>query len=407
MLVGAPRGARCSAKHLIVRSNPDTPPGAIRALRLVGAPTPSIGGHGRREMRANPWPEAETGADTVLIQTIGRCHPGRAVSASTRVFDALWREPGSSKHRHRGLTHCANRTPREYWVPAFGKTKPNRVVMAAATHHPPPLPCPPVGTYSCANYQSRGREGCDMNRAILAASVVVAGGFLAAAFVASSAFAQSLGIEVLSSRPELVSGGDALVRITAGAAPAVSVGGTDVSTAFKSDNQGGWVGLVTGLKDGPNQLAVKADGKDASLTLTNHPVNATLFAGPQQSPFVCENESHGLASAKDASCAAPATVKYFYRDRAGVWKPFNASAARPNDISTTKTSEGREVPLIVRQEKGVINRSAYVINILHDPAAGPLPTPTAPSSASGWNGRLIYSFGGGVQANYHMGRTLG
>src|SRR5262250_548742 len=42
MLVGAPKGARCSAKHLIVRSNPDTPPGAIRALRLVGAPSPSI-----------------------------------------------------------------------------------------------------------------------------------------------------------------------------------------------------------------------------------------------------------------------------------------------------------------------------------------------------------------------------
>src|SRR5207247_5517418 len=88
-------------------------------------------------------------------------------------------------------------------------------------------------------------------------------------------------------------------------------------------------------------------------------------------------------------------------------KPFNPSAARPNDISTTKTSEGREVPLIVRQEKGVINRSAYLINILHDPAAGPLPTPAALSSASGWNGRLIYSFGGGVQANYHMGRGLG
>jgi hypothetical protein len=247
-----------------------------------------------------------------------------------------------------------------------------------------------------------------MNRAILAASVAVMGAFLnVLALGASSAFAQSLGIEVLSSRPELVSGGDVLLRITATAAPTVSVGGTDVSGVFKSDAKGGWVGLVTGLKDGANQLAAKADGKDVSLTLTNHPVNGTLIAGPQQAPFVCENESHGLESAKDASCAAPTTTKYFYRDRAGAWKPFNASAARPNDIATTKTSEGREVALIVRQEKGVINRSAYIINILHDPAAGPLPTPSAPSTASGWNGRLIYSFGGGVQANYHMGRALG
>src|ERR1700730_11575000 len=84
-----------------------------------------------------------------------------------------------------------------------------------------------------------------------------------------------------------------------------------------------------------------------------------------------------------------------------------ARAARPADIGTTKTTEGKEVPLIVRQEKGVINRSAYLINILHDPTAGPLPTATAGSPASGWNGKLIYSFGGGVQANYHMGRGLG
>src|SRR5215470_1738643 len=70
MLVGAPRGARCIAKHLIVRSNPDNPPGAIRALRLVGAPTPSIfEGDGRRGMRAIPWPEAETGAD-LLFDTV-------------------------------------------------------------------------------------------------------------------------------------------------------------------------------------------------------------------------------------------------------------------------------------------------------------------------------------------------
>ena len=49
----------------------------------------------------------------------------------------------------------------------------------------------------------------------------------------------------------------------------------------------------------------------------------------------------------------------------------------------------------------------YLINILHDPAAGPLPSAFANSPASGWNGKLVYSFGGGVQANYHMGRGLG
>jgi len=234
---------------------------------------------------------------------------------------------------------------------------------------------------------------------------------ICAALAWSEAWAQSgkgLTLEVLSSRPELVSGGDALVRISgADGAPTVSVGGKDVSGVFKSDSKGGWVGLVDGLKDGDNQLVAKAAGKEAAVTLKNHPLNGTLFAGPQQTPFLCENENHGLASAKDDSCAAPSTVKYFYRNKSGEWKPFDAKAARPADIGTTRTTEGKEVPLIVRQEKGVINRSAYLINILHDPAAGPLPTPTTSSPASGWNGKLIYSFGPGVQANYHMGRGLG
>jgi hypothetical protein len=218
----------------------------------------------------------------------------------------------------------------------------------------------------------------------------------------------ALGIDVLSSRPELVTGGDALVRISgAEAAPKVTVGTIDVSEAFRSDAKGGWVGVVDGLKDGTNQVIAKAGGKEATVILVNHPVNGTLFAGPQQEPFICENASHGLASPTDASCAAPTTIKYFYRNKSGEWKPFDPKAARTVDIGTTKTTEGREVPLIVRQEKGVINRSAYLINILHDPAAGPLPSATAGSPASGWNGKLVYSFGGGVQANYHMGRGLG
>jgi hypothetical protein len=244
------------------------------------------------------------------------------------------------------------------------------------------------------------------------ASLAIVGGALGGIPASiSPALAQSAGtltIEVLSSRPELVTGGDALVRISGTQeAPKVAAGATDLSGAFKSDTKGGWIGLVAGLKDGSNQLVAKAAGKEATLTLVNHPLNGSLFAGPQQAPFVCENESHGLDSPKDASCAAPSTVKYFYRNKGGAWRAFDANAAPPTDVGTSKTTDGKEVPLIVRQEKGVINRSAYVINMLHDPAAGPLPTPAASSPASGWNGKLIYSFGGGVQANYHMGRGLG
>lgn len=214
-----------------------------------------------------------------------------------------------------------------------------------------------------------------------------------------------LGVEVLSSRPQLVTGGDALVRISgATATPSVAVDGRDVSSAFKSDSKGGWVGLVAGLKDGNNALVAKAGGAEKALTLVNHPINGTLFAGPQQKPFVCENEVHGLDAAKDESCAAPTKVLYFYRSTDGNWKPFNANA-RPTDIDSTTTSEGNKVPLIVRNEMGIINRAAYVISLLHDPAAGPAPTPTA--KTPGWNGKLIFASRGGVAPGYHQGRTIG
>jgi Tannase-like family of unknown function (DUF6351) len=240
------------------------------------------------------------------------------------------------------------------------------------------------------------------------ASIALIGVLASLGGAARTAWAQTaLSIEVLSSRPDLVTGGDALVRILAPEAPKVMVGVDDVSGVFRPDQKGGWIGLIERLNDDGNQLVAKAGGKEASLTLVNHPVNGTLFAGPQQAPFICENESHGLASSDDSSCAAQKAIQYLYRNKSGEWKPFDPKAARPADLAITKTTDGKEVPLIVRQEKGVINRSAYLINILHDPTAGPLPTATTASSASGWNGKLIYSFGGGVQANYHMGRGLG
>src|SRR5262245_45215571 len=120
-----------------------------------------------------------------------------------------------------------------------------------------------------------------MHRTLWRLTVSVAAIF--GALAGNSAFAQKLTIEVLSSRPELVSGGDALVRIVgAPSAPSVALGTSDVSSAFKAAPNGGFVGLVKGLKDGANQLTAKAGGAgEASVTLVNHPINGTLFAGPQ------------------------------------------------------------------------------------------------------------------------------
>ena len=128
------------------------------------------------------------------------------------------------------------------------------------------------------------------------------------------------------------------------------------------------------------------------------------MAGPQQTPFVCENEAHGLAPAHDESCGAPTITGYNYRRTNGTWQAFDPHGPRPSDIEQT-TIEGQTVPLITWYEKGIINRSAYVISLLHDPAAGPLPTPM--SNDPGWNGKLVMSHRGGVRAGFHQGRTIG
>ena len=222
----------------------------------------------------------------------------------------------------------------------------------------------------------------------------------------AQAWSQELSVEVLSSFPELVTGGDALVKIAGTSeAPTVTLGGTDVSAGFVTDGNGGWVGLVEGLRNGDNELTVSAGLNQAALTLTNHPINGTLFAGPQQTPFVCENEAHLLASATDESCAAQTVTGYFYRSTGGKWKEFDPAGPRPSDIDMTTTMDGKTAPLINWYEKGIINRSAYVISLLHDPAAGPLPTPIG--NESGWNGKLIMSHRGGVRAAYHMGTAIG
>jgi hypothetical protein len=221
--------------------------------------------------------------------------------------------------------------------------------------------------------------------------------------------AAAISVQVLSSMPQLVTGGDALVKITgATAAPTVTVGTTDVSAAFKGDATKGWVGLVTGLQDGNNTLTAKAGTETATLTLVNRPINGTLFAGPQQAPFLCETEGMKLGKALDANCAANTIVEYRYKSKTdNMWKTFDPAGTRPTDIAEVAVGANR-VPEIVRTERGVINRAGYAISMLHDPAAAnSLPTPDNQTVNKGWNGKLIYAYGGGVQANFHQSTNTG
>ncbi len=234
----------------------------------------------------------------------------------------------------------------------------------------------------------------------LALTMALAAGCALGALPATAAVT----VQVLSSMPQWVTGGDALVKVSgASSAPTVSGAKGD----FKSAGDNTWIGLVSGLKDGANTVTIKAGSDSAQLKLVNHGINDTLFAGPQQTPFLCENEALGLGKPKDANCTADAVVSYKYKSKTdGSWKDFDPKGARPDDIADTGVG-GNRVPAILRIENGVINRSAYWIEFLFDPAKDTLPSPVDQTTAPGWNGKLVYAFGGGVQAAYHMGVRSG
>jgi hypothetical protein len=240
-------------------------------------------------------------------------------------------------------------------------------------------------------------------------------GVLCTAVGATGASA-ALTIEILSSHPQLVTNDSALVAIkgSTGNPQVVTLSDNrNVSHLFSVDpnNPDQWIGLVVGFIEGKNTLRARAGGEVALLTIINHWANVPTFAGAAQYPFVCEHQALGLKAAvtarldpRSADCAGPTFYTYLYKTKGGEWKDFDVQN-RPGDIATAKI-DGADVPLIVRQEKGVLNRSGYVINILHDPQAGPVPTFLS-KGGSAWNGKLVYSFGPGARAGYHQGRGFG
>jgi hypothetical protein len=116
---------------------------------------------------------------------------------------------------------------------------------------------------------------------------------------------QKFHIMVLSGRPDMVSGGDALVQVAVPQPVALNkvmirLNGEDVSAMFRPDTPAhALIGLVTGLKVGENTLAVfpgkKEQGSTAEqLRLKNHPITGPIFSGPQEQPFLCETQNFKL-----------------------------------------------------------------------------------------------------------------
>src|SRR5690606_33071776 len=92
---------------------------------------------------------------------------------------------------------------------------------------------------------------------------------------------------------------------------------------------------------------------------------------------------------------------YVYYSTAGEFQPL-PQGERPADIAETTTMDGRTVPFIVRVQTGTVNRAIYSSTILHDPSDA---APDAWTRSTGWNGKLVYTHGGGCQAGWHVQGT--
>ena len=243
--------------------------------------------------------------------------------------------------------------------------------------------------------------------------------------------ADSMILTTLSSRADMVSGGDALVEVRSlGAAQpggiVVTVNGRDVSQAFRRDDaRRSLIGLVEGLQPGRNTIVATAGSRTARLEVTNFAISGPILSGPHLTPFECRTVEAGLGPPLDANCSAPPRVEYFYKSTdplpaaraAGApgppgagFKPLpDPTGPRPADLARATTIDDQTVPYIVRVESGTINRAIYRIAVLDDPAAFDA---AAAKRAAGvgswrpgaaWNRRLVFSFGGGCGTNYHQG----
>jgi Tannase-like family of unknown function (DUF6351) len=275
----------------------------------------------------------------------------------------------------------------------------------------------------------RGRR----RAAVLVLSLTAAG--LAAGVSSPASASPAARVTVLSSAPDQVTGGDARIRVDLPPGlrdkARVLLNGDDVTKQLSENRDGALEGVLTGLEVGANTVTVAPTGHsagtpaNATLRLTNHPITGPIFSGPHQYPFVCKTArpANGLGQplvdnhdregypvfavagnpnsevvgwSKD--CSAPTRVDYMYRTTSGDTKPLPADGSRPTNMATTTLLDGRTVDYVIRYERGTINRFVYSIAML-----GRLGEDPAHLDDSLWNGRLTYSFDGGVGIGHSQG----
>ena len=132
---------------------------------------------------------------------------------------------------------------------------------------------------------------------------------------------RALVVEVLSSAPDQVTDGDALVRVEVPQqVPAgkvtVLAGGRDVTGTFEPSADGrSLVGVVTGLPLGPTEIVAKANGSGVGrpepgrVTVVNHPIERSDLLGPAAAAVRVHDGAGHLRRASPARPAASSTTR--------------------------------------------------------------------------------------------------
>lgn len=251
--------------------------------------------------------------------------------------------------------------------------------------------------------------------------------YLAKRILASAVLVSTIGcieieepsVEVISSNKDQVSGGTARIDVNlpthmTSESFKLTLNGEDIKHALEQKTDSNALsGVVSGLNLGENTIKIEAldaslEIKPVELTLTNHPIEGPIFSGPHQQPFYCSNDdldSLGLAL-PDENCMTPTKVSFLYMKSDGTYGEYTAGMDRPEDMTKTTTSEGKEVDFIVRWERGTINRFIYTIAALASESQD-IDSPDLES----WNKKLLFYFRGGTaighkQGSFSMRRSL-
>jgi hypothetical protein len=211
---------------------------------------------------------------------------------------------------------------------------------------------------------------------------------------------KALAVKTVSNRADLISAGDALVEVVLprGTNPQrvrVALNGQDVTSAFARRADGRFIALLENLGVGRNTIQATAPKRiGAKLVVTNHPNGGPVFSGPHVQPWVCQ------ATATDDQCNEPARYDYQYKSKAtGQLLPYDPASTPKDDVATTTTDQGVDVPFVIRIETGYQDRDQYKIAVLYDPAR----PWEAWSPQEQWNHKLLITHGQSCAIDHKSG----